>query len=127
LPSFHSPISSAPLCRRSSGLGLSTPDLGGLALLDGLLRLADGGGAGDGVLAEIGAVVAVGGRLDDGGVGLAGASAGADGGLLDVRGGLVALAGLLGQEDNATLLAGLDTNGLWNMLISNSVVRRRCD
>jgi hypothetical protein len=109
LPSFHSPISSVPLCRRGSGLGLSTPDLGGLALLDGLLRLADGGGAGDGVLAEIGAVVAVGGRLDDGGVCL------------------VALAGLLGQEDNAALLAGLDTNGLWNILVSESVVRRRCD
>lgn len=106
-------------------MGLGTPDLSGLALLDGLLRLADGGGASDGVLAEIGTVVAVGGRLNDGVVGLAGASAGADGGGLDVRGGLVGLAVLLGQEDNATLLTGLDTDGLGNVLDSISVVVQR--
>lgn len=39
----------------------------------------------------------------------------------------MALAGLLGQEDDATLLAGLDTNGLDDVLISISVVRRLFD
>lgn len=109
---IHPLISTLPLCRRSGSAGLGTPDLGGLALLDGLLALADGGGAGDSVLAEIGAVVAVGGGLDDGGVRLAGAPAGGERSLLDVGCGLVALAGLLGQEDNAALGTGLDANGL---------------
>ena len=117
----HPLVSRLPLCRRSGGAGLGTPDLGGLALLDGLLALADGGGAGDGVLAEVGAVVAVGGRLDDGRVGLAGAPAGGKGSLLDVGCGLVALAGLLGQEDNAALGTGLDADGLYRWSISCSL------
>ena len=99
---------------RSPGLG--TPHFRGLALLHGLLALADGGGAGDGVLAQVGAVVAVGGRLDNGRVRLAGAPAGREGGLLDVRCGLVALAGLLGQEDDAALGTGLDADGLWSVV-----------
>lgn len=52
-----------------SGLGLGAPDLGRLVSLDGLLALADSGGAGNGVLAEVGAVVALGGGVDNGGVG----------------------------------------------------------
>lgn len=108
------------LCRRSGGPGLGAPQLRGLALLNGLLRLADGRGAGDGVLAEVGAVVAVRGRVDDGLVGLAGSPVGTDGGLRDVRCGLVTLSGLLGQEDNATLRSGLDTDGLANVSISYS-------
>jgi hypothetical protein len=59
---------SSHLCRRSSGLGLGASGLGGLVSLDGPLALADGGSAGDGVLAEVGAVVALGGRADDGSV-----------------------------------------------------------
>lgn len=94
------------------GPGLGTPHFRGLALLHGLLALADGGGAGNGVLAEVGAVVAVGGRLDDGGVRLAGAPAGREARLLDVGCGLVGLAGLLGQEDDAALGAGLHADGL---------------
>ena len=48
---------------------LRAPNLGRLALLDRPLGLADSGCASDGLLAEIGAVVTVGSRLDDGGVG----------------------------------------------------------
>lgn len=48
------------------GLGLYTSDLGGPVGLDGPLALADGGGAGNNVFAEVGAVVALGGGLDDG-------------------------------------------------------------
>ena len=54
------------LCRRSSSLGLCTPGLGGLVSLDGPLAFTDGRGAGNGVLAEVGAVVALGGGVDDG-------------------------------------------------------------
>jgi hypothetical protein len=57
------------LCLLSGGLGLGAPDLGGLAFLYGALAPADGGGLGDGVLAEVGTVVALGGRVDNGGVG----------------------------------------------------------
>lgn len=55
-----------------AGLGsllcLLAPQLGGGGGLDGLAGLADGGGAGNGVLAEVGAVAALGGAVDDGGV-----------------------------------------------------------
>jgi hypothetical protein len=60
---------SSHLCRRSSSLGLGASGLGGLVSLDGPLALADGGSAGDGVLAEVGAVVTLGGGADDGSVG----------------------------------------------------------
>lgn len=50
-------------------LGLGTPGLGGLVGLDGALALADSGGTGNGVLAEVWAVAALGGGVDDGGEG----------------------------------------------------------
>lgn len=57
------------LCAGLGGLlGLLAPQLLCGGSLDGLVGLADGGGAGDGVLAEVGAVVALGGAVDDGGV-----------------------------------------------------------
>jgi hypothetical protein len=62
------PSSHNHLCRGIS-LGLYAPGLGGLVSLDGPLALADGRGAGNGVLAEVGAVVALGGGVDDGGEG----------------------------------------------------------
>jgi hypothetical protein len=61
-------ISLTHLCR-SSGPSLSTPQLRRLLLLRGFLALADGGGAGNGLAAEIWAVAALGGAIDDGGVG----------------------------------------------------------
>jgi hypothetical protein len=61
-------ISLTHLCR-SGGPGLSTPQLRRLLLLHGLLALADGRGAGNGLAAEIWAVAALGGAVDDGGVG----------------------------------------------------------
>jgi hypothetical protein len=54
------------LCRCSGLLGLGASGLGGLVSLDGALALADSGSAGDGVLAEVWAVVALGGGVDDG-------------------------------------------------------------
>jgi hypothetical protein len=57
------------LFRSSNRLGLGAPCLGGLVGLDGPLAVADGGGTGNGVLAEVGAVVALGGGVDDGGEG----------------------------------------------------------
>jgi hypothetical protein len=123
-------ISLTHLCR-SSGPRLSTPQLRRLLLLDGLLALADGGGAGNGLAAEIRAVVALGGAVDNGRVGpnnplasiprfpsvsgsdvLAGGAAGGDGRLLDLGSGGVGLVGLLGQQSDTAVLAGLDTNGL---------------
>jgi hypothetical protein len=57
------------LCGGLGGLlCLGAPQLLGGGGLDGLAGLADGGGAGNGVLAEVGAVVALGGGVDDGGV-----------------------------------------------------------
>jgi hypothetical protein len=57
------------LCGGLGGLlCLGAPQLLGGGGLDGLVGLADGGGAGNGVLAEVGAVVALGGGVDDGGV-----------------------------------------------------------
>src|SRR5690242_5016818 len=57
------------LCAGLGGLlGLCAAELLGGRGLDGLVGLADGRGAGDGVLAQVGAVVALGGRVDDGGV-----------------------------------------------------------
>ena len=52
----------------NSLLCLGAAELLGGRSLDGLVGLADGGGAGNGVLAEVGAVVALGGGVDDGGV-----------------------------------------------------------
>ena len=52
------------LCLSLGGLGLQcrlAPSLCGLVVLDCPLGSADSGGAGDGVLAEVGAVVALGG------------------------------------------------------------------
>ncbi len=57
------------LCARLGGLAcLGAADLGCGGGLDGLVGLADRRGAGDGVLAQVGAVAALGGRVDDGGV-----------------------------------------------------------
>lgn len=53
----------------SNSLCLRTPSLARFVSLDGPLALADSGSAGDGVFAEVGAVVALGGGVDDGGVG----------------------------------------------------------
>lgn len=96
----------------SSGLGLDTSGLRWLVSLDGLLALSDGRGPGDGVLAEVRTVVALGGRVDNGRVGLAGGLAGAEGGGLDGGRGLVVLVGLLDEKGDAALLAGDDTDGL---------------
>ena len=52
----------------NSLLCLRAPQLLGGGSLDGLAGLADGRGAGNGILAEVGAVVALGGGVDDGGV-----------------------------------------------------------
>lgn len=73
LYSLHStkPSMIADLC---AGLGLSSlqglcaPQLRSGGGLDGLAGLADGGCAGNGVLAQVGAVAALGGAVDDGGV-----------------------------------------------------------
>jgi hypothetical protein len=71
-PSTHAQphsITSHDLCGGLGGLlCLGAPQLLGGGGLDGLAGLADGGGAGNGVLAEVGAVVALGGGVDDGGV-----------------------------------------------------------
>lgn len=61
-----------PLGRLSSSLSLGTSDLGRLISLDGPLALADSRSAGNGVFAEVGAIVTLGGAADDGGKGLAG-------------------------------------------------------
>ena len=61
----------------SLGLNLlAAPRLLGLVGLDGPLGLADGGCAGDGVVAEVGAVVAASGGVDDTRVGPVGALVG---------------------------------------------------
>lgn len=123
----------------SSLLCLCAADLLGGGSLDGLAGLADGGGAGNGVLAEVGAVVALGGRVDDGGVDpvtkslvlssylslqlgvlavygrfdvLARALGGAEVGGLGGGSGLVVLVGLLDEEGDAAVLRGDDTDGL---------------
>jgi hypothetical protein len=58
------------LCGGGGLLGLGAPELGGLVSLDNsTLALADGRGAGNGVLAEVWAVVALGGGADNGGEG----------------------------------------------------------
>jgi hypothetical protein len=97
IPLFH------PLC---GSLSLSTPQLSRLILFDRLLALADGARAGNGVFAEIWAVVALGCAVDDALVGAASSTAATDGGLLDLSCRGVLLVGLLGQESDTTVLSG---------------------
>lgn len=71
-----------PLCGSGSP-GLSTPQFRRLAVLHGLLALADSGSAGNGIAAEVSSVVAVGGGLNDGRVNLAVGAGPREGGGLD--------------------------------------------
>ena len=99
----------------SSLLRLRTSELNRVILLRRLLALADRGRALDGEAAQVGAVVAAGGLVDDLAVVAAGGGFGAEGRGLDAAGGLVGLVRLLGQEGHAAVGAGDDADGLWRV------------
>lgn len=113
LPSTkHSPSKEHSL-RLGSFLRLHTPQLHGPVLLDRLLALANGRGAGDSVGAEVGAAGALGGAVGDGAVGLSCGGARAEGCALVCGSRLVGFVCFFGQESDASVFGRLDANGLF--------------
>lgn len=97
----------------SSGtLGGRTPELLLGLGLEGPLGPADGAGAGDGGLPEVGAVAVLGDLVGNGLVGLARGLVAAVGDLVQARGGLVGRRGLPADHLNTALLVGDDADSL---------------